>query len=512
MNNIIPFQMRFSQELPQVVGNVDYTNFRKQLERILKIINDSKIEEVVINYVLKEAEEKAAQAAKQEAAEKGIESTFDGLSIKAQQQLQYSAVQGLRCNLARRITQESYRIFSTHIADSPLLQKFCLADYFGFIQVPSKSQLQRYDQMIPEEIIHRIVVKLNQAASNEFESLGLKESVSLEELYMDTTCLSANIHFPVDWLLMRDAVRTLMKATILIRNAGLKNRMEAPEIFISKINKLCIQMTHSKYKKGGRKERKRILRLMKKLVKKVRCHAQKHRALLEEHWQETELKEGEVRQIIRRIANIINQIPEAVRQAHERIIGERAVKNSEKILSLYEPDINVIVRGKAGAEVEFGNSCVISEQRDGLIVDWQLYQDKAPGDAKILAERLDKMNEDYDGYQPKSVTTDRGFFSKKNQEYLKNRNITDYMCPRPVTELQERLAEQKFCNNQQRRGQTEGRIGILKHNFFGSPIRSKGFANRKIDIAWSVLTHNLWVLARLPKAKEEPATKKLLAA
>jgi hypothetical protein len=31
------------------------------------------------------------------------------------------------------------------------------------------------------------------------------------------------------------------------------------------------------------------------------------------------------------------------------------VANDEKILSLFEPDIQVIVRGKAGAEVEFGN-------------------------------------------------------------------------------------------------------------------------------------------------------------
>ena len=35
-------------------------------------------------------------------------------------------------------------------------------------------------------------------------------------------CLKADIHFPVDWVLLRDGVRTLMKATLLIRKAGLR--------------------------------------------------------------------------------------------------------------------------------------------------------------------------------------------------------------------------------------------------------------------------------------------------
>ena len=42
---------------------------------------------------------------------------------------------------------------------------------------------------------------------------------------IDTTCLEANIHFPVDWLLLRDVSITLLKAIKLIRKEGLLNRM-----------------------------------------------------------------------------------------------------------------------------------------------------------------------------------------------------------------------------------------------------------------------------------------------
>ena len=44
-----------------------------------------------------------------------------------------------------------------------------------------------------------------------------------------------------------------------------------------------------------------------------------------------------------------------MRQAHERIIGERQVDNEERILSVYEGHAEVCVREKAGAEVEFGS-------------------------------------------------------------------------------------------------------------------------------------------------------------
>jgi len=54
------------------------------------------------------------------------------------------------------------------------------------------------------------------------------------------------------------------------------------------------------------------------------------------------------------------------------------VANAEKVLSLYERDLHVIVRGKAEAEVEFGNTLWVGEQVDGLILDWQLLKDQTP--------------------------------------------------------------------------------------------------------------------------------------
>ena len=65
--------------------------------------------------------------------------------------------------------------------------------------------------------------------------------------------------------------------------------------------------------------------------------------------------------------------------------------NADKVLSLYATETQVIVRGKAGAQVEFGNTLLLAEQRDGVIVDWQLHRASASADVRQLAASRERM-------------------------------------------------------------------------------------------------------------------------
>jgi len=56
---------------------------------------------------------------------------------------------------------------------------------------------------------------------------------------------------------------------------------------------------------------------------------------------------------------------------------------------------------------------------------------------------------------------------------------------------------------QRRRAQTEARISILKRGFLGRPMRAKGFDHRQLAMAWGVLTHNLWVFAKMRKVRRK---------
>jgi hypothetical protein len=196
-------------------------------------------------------------------------------------------------------------------------------------------------------------------------------------------------------------------------------------------------------------------------------------------------------------------LPQAQKQAHERIIGERSVANADKILSLYDPEVRVIVRGKAGAEVEFGNTLLLGENRQGIIVDYQLFRESAPADSQLLFSSLLRIL-DGTGRHVGAVVTDRGFASASNSRTLNEGGTFDGLCPRNPTELRRRMKEEKFARLQRRRAQTEARIGILKQAFLGRPMRAKGFEHRELALAWGVLTHNLWMFAKLRKTKNKP--------
>jgi hypothetical protein len=268
-----------------------------------------------------------------------------------------------------------------------------------------------------------------------------------------------------------------------------------------------IAMTQGRRKKGAEKGRKRILRLMIKLQKRTARHARLHRDILKARWRETGLSRAQARQIIRRIDGVLEQLPAAIHQARERIIGGRNLAPKDKTLSIYESDINIIVRGKADAEVEFGNVLRPSEQSGGVIVDWELYRDGLPDSEPVaFAQGVDRLIGASAG-KIKGLWADRGMDSAANVEKLTSECITNGICPKPPELLGEKMADSDYAAGQKRRASTEGRIGIFKNNIMGKRPRNKGFPSRRRAVGWGVLAHNLWVIARLPEFDRKAAAE-----
>jgi len=121
-------------------------------------------------------------------------------------------------------------------------------------------------------------------------------------------------------------------------------------------------------------------------------------------------------------------------------------------------------------------------------------------DSKLLKGSLARFAQAFDRV-PDAIVGDRGFDSSENRN-AGHPGTYNAICPKSPAAMRERMKESRFCKLQNRRSQSEGRIGIFKNNFLGRPFRSKGFDNRERNITWSVLTHNLWVIARLPQAEE----------
>lgn len=484
----ITYQPFLRPALPQVDGCKDYRDERQLFIRIDEILRTSGLEDDFIAICVEHQNLDLT-----EITSKRIES------------FSRNAILALRSNLARHIKGLDHRDFCVRLADSPLLQWFLQIGRVEGVKAFAKSTSDRFAHIIGENGLRAINTRLTALlAGTDSPSgpidLGLKKDIDFDDIYFDSTCLKAPIHFPVDWVLLRDATRTLMKATTLIRRAGLRHRMpQEPLAFLSEINTQCMKMTAKFRTKDGRNHRKAVLRSMKKLSKRIGTHARNHLKLLTTQAHKTDFTSGQIRQISARIETILDQLPAAIKQAHERIIGGRKLRNDEKILSFYDPDVQVIKRGKSGAEVEFGNNLWLGETNEGYIVDYLLEKEKT-SDPKQIKPALQRLRNDQN-LPIKSIWSDRGIHSAANEKLLQEYQIRSGLCPRNVTELSDRLEnEPGMREGLKRRAGTEARVSIIIRDFMGKTPRAKGFEHREMMVGWAVLSHNLWVVARLEKS------------
>ena len=476
----IAIQSWLRPALTPVIANKDFALFREQLDKVSGLLEGSLLEDMAMDF--------------------GVIG-FEAESARCQSRRMELALKALRVETLRMLLgNPSLREFSKTVAASELLADFCGVRRVDGIRGISKSTLERASKFFTSEQarwMNQVLIEMSGGEKDRAQELGLESPVQTDVCLVDTTCLEANIHFPVDWVLLRDATRTLLKATKLIRTAGLLCRMPCePEQLARQMNQLCIEMTHTRRKQDGSKARKRVLRKMKPLLRTIAEHARRHRDRLESDYARTGYSWAQAEQIIARVDRMLAQVPEVITQAHERLIGDRSVPSEQKLLSIYEPDLNVIVRGKAGKEVEFGNTLFLAESVQGLILDWELYRQKAPSEWRQLQESIERQNAFDLPTEIDAACADRGFSAKAGKAALEASGIYDAVCPRNPAELKVRLQESQFVQLQRRRGSTEARVAIFKQRC-ARRLRSRGFTHRHLAVAWVVLGHNLWVVARM---------------
>ena len=464
---VIFIQERLRPARPEVLGCKDYREFEKLLERADEILRSSGIEDVFLGISVE----------RYQAAGRGEEKGLEQISKHAE-----LSRQALRCTILKNLLSSGYREMSQRLAECALFRWFCCIPEFEKIKVPGKSTLQTYANWLPEEQMQMILDKLTQAANQndgeEQSVIGLIKELELKMLWVDTTCIKANIHYPSDWVLLRDGTRTLIKSVIVIRKHGLKHRIGEPTEFISAINSLCMQMTAAARKPDGKRQRKRKLRELKRLSQLIGNHGKRYYELLDKEWEKTDWTRKQAEVVLRRMRSVLEQLPQAIKQAHERIIGERQVPNEEKIISLYEKEVRVVRRRKAGAQVEFGNSLFLAENENGYIVDYQLKAEQAPSDGKWLKQRMERLKKVCLG-KLGGIIADRGFDREENRQMLEEEKMFNGLCPKDPSELAERVKnDEDFVRAQKRRGQTEGRKILINKFLEGTP-RAKGFERRQ---------------------------------
>lgn len=163
-----------------------------------------------------------------------------------------------------------------------------------------------------------------------------------------------------------------------------------------------------------------------------------------------------------------------------------------RMVSIAQPYVRPIVRGKAGKQVEFG------AKLSGVVIEGNVYLDNLSWDAynenSDMKGAVEKYRQRF-GFYPESVNADKIYWSRENRWYLKEKNIAMYGGkplgrPKKIDELTpEEKREHK--EKSKRRNWIEGKFGEGKRAYGLGLVMAKTQQTSESWIAMVIFVMNI---------------------
>jgi hypothetical protein len=293
---------------------------------------------------------------------------------------------------------------------------------------------------------------------------------------MDATCIPADIKYPTDLNLLNEGRLKLEK--MIDKYSLHKEETAKPRTYRRKARK--DYLTASKNKKISVKK-------LTQAIKKQLNYVKRDLKYLEE------TDQSKMTEKDKQARTTITKMYEQQKEMYEN--KSHSVPN--RIVSLSQPHVRPIVRGKAGANVEFGAKVSISLVNGYAFLEkisWENFNE-----GNILEEQVEKYKERF-GYYPKAAIVDKIYRTRKNNEYCKERGIRLSGPPLGRPKLDEK--ERHKVKAQERRDTSvrnavEGEFGVGKRKYGLSLLMTKLPATSESVIALNFFLLNLEKKLRL---------------
>lgn len=195
-----------------------------------------------------------------------------------------------------------------------------------------------------------------------------------------------------------------------------------------------------------------------------------------------------------RLAHLADIGPRVVSQARRRVILGESVPSAEKVVSLHEPHVDIII--KDNRNTFFGHKLFAARGASGLILDMYLVRGNPSDSASAvpLVRRLEKPL----SRLPAEVAMDGGFASNANLADLKELGVTNvcFAKRRGLTIAAMVGDKRTFRRLRNFRSMIEASFSWLKRSFGLDCCNWRGFQSFQ-SYAWAaVITHNLVIMAR----------------
>ena len=202
------------------------------------------------------------------------------------------------------------------------------------------------------------------------------------------------------------------------------------------------------------------------------------------------------------LQTFVSRVKQVIDQTIRRVFQDETVPAQEKIVSLFEPQTDIIQRGKVGKPTEFGHKVWLSEVDGGIVTEWEVLKGNPP-DSDQWKPAIDHHIALF-GKPPDLASGDRGVYSPDNEEYATKKGVRRVILPQPgrKTEARKQYERQRWFRRGRRfHAGIEGRISVLKRGHGLDRCLDHGKAGFERWGGWGVISGNLAVMGRALAAK-----------
>jgi transposase, IS5 family len=364
--------------------------------------------------------------------------------------LQTPAEVVLRFLVLKHIRDWRYQTLEREVRANLVYRSFAR---IGSEKVPDAKTLGRLGQVLGSDVVAQLHQRVVELAVE-------KKIVPGRKMRVDTTVVETNIHYPTDSSLLGDGARVLTRVMKRVEAAAgglarkIRNRMRTVR---QKVR--AIALASRQKGAAGEQKRRPLYRGLLSVTRKIVKQAQ---GVVQEMKQFGRQKRQRVSGLRNQLATMTERVQQVVQQTKARVLGGNT-KYSNKIVSVFEPQTEIIRKGKASKPTEFGKLVKIQEAENQIITHYEVY-DQRPSDASLLVDAVEKHREQT-GRVPHTVAADSGFYTQANEKQLEASGVKRISIPNRKTRSPERRAHQKqrwFKKGQRWRTGCEGRISVLK--------------------------------------------------
>ena len=369
------------------------------------------------------------------------------------------------------------------IQETPCLQYFCgFSEYRDELPFDSSLMVHFRKRLTPEilgEINEMIISKATfkeEAPPDDDDADSDGGSPNQGTLIVDSTCAPQNIRYPQDITLLNEARENL-------------------EGMIDNLHDPADGDKPRTYRKNARRDYLNIAKRRKKTSKQIRKAIGKQLRYIRRDLRLVDAYLQNGRELSARTLERLETINTLYGQQLE-MFEKRTHQVADRIVSLGQPWVRPIVRGKAKAKCEFGAKLDISVS-DGFV-----RLEHTSFDAYNESENLVEIIERYrtrTGHYPERLLADQIYRNRDNIKYCNERGIR--LLGKPLGRPPKDYApDKKLCRTDEiDRIEVERKISHAKGSFGLGLIRTRLKESTKSAIAMSVVVLNLAFIEKIPR-------------